>query len=159
MLTDEEYMNQALLQAQRAFGLGEVPVGAVIVNSSGYVCGEGHNLRESHQKPTAHAEIIAIEAAAKKLGQWRLNECTLYVTLEPCLMCAGAIVNSRIKRVVYAAADPKAGAVGSLYSIHGDERLNHRFEIAVGIGAEASQSLLQRFFAGLRQRNQERKRE
>jgi len=152
LLSDAEYMEQALLLAQRAFGLGEVPVGAVVVNEHGYVCGEGHNLRESQQKPTAHAEIIAIEAASQKLGQWRLSGCTLYVTLEPCLMCAGAIVNSRIKRVVFGAHDPKAGATGSLYQINSDERLNHRFEITPGVGAEASQKLLQTFFAQLRQK-------
>jgi tRNA(adenine34) deaminase len=152
LLTDVEYMEQALLLAQRAFGQGEVPVGAIVVNEHGYVCGEGYNLRESQQKPTAHAEIIAIEAAAKKLGQWRLTNCTLYVTLEPCLMCAGAIVNSRIKKVVFGAHDPKAGATGSLFNINSDERLNHRFEVVSGVGAEASQMLLQTFFAQLRQK-------
>ena len=155
MLTDIEYMQQALLMAERAYDKGEVPVGAIVVNEHGYVCSEGYNLRESLQKPTAHAEIVAIEAAAKKLGQWRLTNCTLYVTLEPCLMCAGAIVNSRIKKVVFGAHDPKAGATGSLFHIHSDDRLNHRFEVVPGVGAEASQRLLQSFFAQLRQKKTE----
>jgi len=146
---DEIFMRQALIEAQKAADAGEVPVGAVIVHA-GQVIGRGHNQRESLQDPTAHAEMIAITAAAEFLRSWRLVGCTLYVTLEPCLMCAGAIVLARIDRLVYGAADPKAGACGSLYNVPQDPRLNHRVAVTAGVLAGESQELLKEFFRRLR---------
>ncbi|MCX7831466.1 MAG: tRNA adenosine(34) deaminase TadA [Actinobacteria bacterium] len=150
---DEKYMREALKEAEKAAKKGEVPIGAVIVKE-GKVIGRGHNLRETKNDPTAHAEIIAIRQAAKKLKNWRLSGCTLYVTVEPCPMCAGAIVLSRIERVVYGAEDNKAGAVKSLYSLLSDERLNHRVsEIISGVEKERSTEILKDFFQKLRQAN------
>jgi tRNA(adenine34) deaminase len=125
----------------------EVPVGAVLLDPGGNVLARAHNQRESNADPTAHAEILAIRAAARALGSWRLEGCTLVVTLEPCPMCAGAVVAARIGRVVYGAADPKAGAAGSLWDIPRDRRLNHRAEVIGGVLAEESAALLREFFA------------
>jgi len=138
-------MRAALREAMEAARKGEVPVGAVVVHG-GRIIGRGHNQREMLKDPTAHAEMIAITQAAAALESWRLEDATLYVTLEPCLMCAGAIVNARIRRVVYGAADPKAGACGSLYQVGLDARLNHRFELTAGVLAAESTALLQEFF-------------
>lgn len=144
---DSAAMRRALDLARQAAALGEIPVGAVVFRSlTGETLGEGHNLRHTRKDPTLHAEIIAIRAAAERLGDWRLNDCTLVVTLEPCPMCAGAIVNARVGRVVYGCADPKAGACGSLMSITTDPRLNHRVTPIAGLMREQAAELLQRFF-------------
>ena len=126
---------------------GEVPVGAVVLGPAGAPLARAHNQRESDADPTAHAEIVAIRAAARALGSWHLDGCTLVVTLEPCTMCAGAVVAARIARVVYGAADPKAGAAGSLWDVLRDRRLNHRAEVVGGILAEECGALLREFFA------------
>lgn len=149
MADDALFMESALDEARRAAALGEVPVGAVIVHD-GAIIARAYNRREIERDPLAHAEILAIRAAAIALGRWRLSGCTLYVTLEPCAMCAGAIVNARIDRLVYGATDPKAGAAGTLYEIVGDSRLNHRAEVAAGVLGEASAALLRDFFAARR---------
>ena len=142
---DRFWMAQALALAQKASDEGEVPVGAILVRED--VCiAEAHNLRETSGSPIAHAEMLAIQAASEKIGNWRFTDTTLYVTLEPCTMCAGAIVLARIPKVVYAANDPKAGAAGTLYNILQDERLNHRVEIVSGILADESSALLKSFF-------------
>jgi tRNA(adenine34) deaminase len=141
----EQWMRQAIDQAHTAFEQDEVPVGAVIVCAESIV-GTGFNQRETLNDPTAHAEMIAITQAAETLGSWRLIECTLYVTLEPCPMCAGAIVQSRIPRVVYGTTDPKAGACHTLYQITDDERLNHRAAVLGGVMQEDCRALLQQFF-------------
>lgn len=138
-------MALALAEAERAAAEDEVPIGAVIVRD-GQVLAAAHNQREQLRDPTAHAEMIAITQAAAALNSWRLENCTLYVTLEPCPMCAGAIVQSRINRVVYGADDPKAGAVRSLYHLLEDERLNHRSEVVRGVLSEECGGLLSRFF-------------
>ncbi|MGD9856546.1 MAG: tRNA adenosine(34) deaminase TadA [Planctomycetaceae bacterium] len=142
----EPWMRRALDLARRAFEEEEVPVGAVIVHE-GRVVGEGYNQREALHDPTAHAEMIAITQAAENLGSWRLVDCTLFVTLEPCPMCAGAIVQARIPTVIYGAADPKAGACHSLYRLTDDARLNHRASVIGGVLREECRSLLQEFFA------------
>jgi tRNA(adenine34) deaminase len=142
-------MREALLEAMAAASLGEVPIGAVVVRA-GEVVGRGHNLRESSNDPTAHAEMIAIRQAAATLDSWRLLDCTLYVTLEPCVMCMGAIILARIPRLVYACRDPRAGAVGSIYDFSRDDRFNHRVEVDEGVlGGECS-ALLSGFFQDLR---------
>jgi tRNA(adenine34) deaminase len=146
---DEHFMQQALLEAEKARELQEVPIGVVIVHQN-RIIGRGHNLTERLQDPTAHAEMIAITAAAASLESRRLLECTMYVTLEPCAMCSGAIVLARIPRLVYAAADPKAGASGTLYSITNDPRLNHRCQITQGVLEGESAAMLREFFAGVR---------
>lgn len=143
---DERFMRAALVEAQRAESADEVPIGAVVVHH-GRIIGRGGNQRETLNDPTAHAEMIAITAAAAELASWRLEDCTLYVTLEPCPMCAGAIVQARIPRLVYGATDPKAGACESLYEICCDRRLNHRAEVVSGVLAEECAELLQQFFA------------
>ena len=143
------WMRHALQQAQIAYEQEEVPVGAVIVHE-GRVIAEGYNQRETLNDPTAHAEMIAITQAAESLGSWRLLDCTLYVTLEPCPMCAGAIVQARIPTVVYGTTDPKAGACHSLFSITEDERLNHRSTVMGGVMMEECRSILQQFFADQR---------
>ncbi len=145
-----EYMKAALGEAEKAAALGEVPVGAVIVRE-GQIIASGYNRTETDGDPTAHAEMIAIRQAAEKLGGWRLPGCTLYVTLEPCSMCAGAIVWSRIERLVIGAMDPKAGACGSVFNIPQEERLNHRVEIETGVMEEECSGILKAFFRGLRQ--------
>ncbi len=140
-----EFMSQALAQAEKAYALGEVPVGAVIVKGDSIIS-EGHNLTGSLKDPTAHAEVIAIRQASKMLGDWRLVDCTLYTTLEPCAMCAGALVLSRIHRLVFGAKDPKSGMVGSLENLVCDERLNHRMIVTSGILEERSAQLLRGYF-------------
>lgn len=148
-MLDELFMRQALRQAALAAEAGEVPVGAVIVHGN-QVIARGYNQRETLHDPTAHAEMIAITAAADHLKSWRLSGCSLYVTLEPCLMCAGAIYLARIDRLVFAAEDPKAGACGSLYDIPNDVRLNHRVTVTSGILAAESTRQLREFFRSLR---------
>jgi tRNA(adenine34) deaminase len=146
---DRAAMLQALDEARRAEAHGDVPVGAVVVRD-GQVIATRHNERELTGDPTAHAEVLALRDAAVAVGHWRLDDCDLYVTLEPCPMCAGAIVNSRIRRVVFGATDPKAGAVRSLYQVADDPRLNHRAEIEGGVLADESAALLKAFFAARR---------
>jgi tRNA(adenine34) deaminase len=147
---DEYFMRQALKEAQKAAAKNEVPIGAVVVKN-GKIIGRGHNLRESLNDPTAHAEIIAIKKAAKKLKNWRLNGCTLYVTVEPCVMCAGAIILARLEGVVYGVKDPKAGAVASLYEVFDDKRLNHRVKrVEGGILKDECAAILKEFFNNLR---------
>jgi len=147
----EYFMEQAILEAKKALQFREVPVGAVVV-LNGEIIGRGFNQRETLNDPTAHAEIIAIRAAAEHLGSWRLTNAKLYVTLEPCPMCAGAVVNARISSLIYGAADPKAGAVSSLMNLVQDERLNHRVEVTAGICQETCRQMLKDFFAELRNR-------
>jgi len=148
----ETYMREALEQARQAAALEEVPIGCVIVHDpTGLIIGRGANRREMDRDPTAHAEIIAMREAAKHVGFWRLVDCTLVVTLEPCPMCAGAIVNARIGKVVYGCRDPKAGAVRTLYQICDDPRLNHRAEVVEGVLAEECAEVLKMFFAKKRQ--------
>ena len=147
--TDERWMREALAEARRAAVLGEVPVGAVI-SLHDRVIGRGHNLREARQNPLAHAELLAISEAAEEIRSWRLVECTMYVTLEPCAMCAGALVNSRIERLVFGARDPKAGFCGSLGDLVRDTRLNHQLAVTEGVLAEECGKLLADFFAALR---------
>ena len=142
-------MELALQQAALASHIGEVPIGAVLVHNH-EVIAAGHNYREVSQDPTAHAEMIVIRKAAERLRTWRLTETTLYVTLEPCPMCAGAIVQSRIARLVFGAWDPKAGACGSIFDIPAERRLNHRVEVVGGLLRQQSQALLQDFFRPLR---------
>jgi len=146
---DEHFMKRAIVQAINAQEQDEVPVGAVIVRD-GRVIAEAHNGREQLRDPTAHAEMIAITQAAAAVGDWRLERCTLYVTLEPCPMCAGAILLGRIPRVVFGASDPKAGAVHSLYRLLNDERLNHHADVLGGLMARECGELLTRFFASKR---------
>lgn len=141
----EYYMSLALQEARRAFILDEVPVGALIVKN-GVVVSRGHNIRETIKSALGHAEINAIEEACKALGGWRLLDCDMYVTLEPCPMCAGAAVNARINRIIFGAYDQKAGACGSVYNIANDERLNHRIEVIPGMLEEECRELLQEFF-------------
>jgi tRNA(adenine34) deaminase len=140
-------MRAALDEARDAMESGDVPIGAVVLDPDGTVIGRGHNVRERDSDPTGHAEVVAIRAAAAVVGQWRLNGCTLVVTLEPCTMCAGAIVLARLDRLVFAAYDDKAGAVGSLWDVVRDRRLNHRPEVVSGLLADESRSLLDDFFA------------
>ncbi|WP_291967643.1 tRNA adenosine(34) deaminase TadA [Caloramator sp.] len=141
----EYFMNEAIKEAKKCLYLDEVPVGAVIVKD-GKIIGRGHNLRETLKDATAHAEIIAIKEACKALGGWRLIDCEIYVTLEPCVMCAGALVNSRIKRLVFGAYDKRFGACGTLYNIACDERLNHRIEVIGGVLSKECADLLSNFF-------------
>ena len=154
-MTDEEihekYMRAAIAEAHQAEILGEVPIGAVVVHD-GQIIGRGHNMREKFQDVTYHAEMLAIMEACTNLGSWRLEDCDLYVTLEPCIMCSGAIVNARIKNVYYGAKDPKAGAVDSLYHLLNDQRLNHQVNVESGLlGAECSQ-MLKDFFREIRRK-------
>jgi tRNA(adenine34) deaminase len=146
---DAAWMELAIAQARAAAAMNEVPVGCVIVKD-GAVIASGHNLRESERDPTAHAEMIAIRAAARAIGDHRLGGATAYVTLEPCAMCAGALVHARVDRVVYGCTDPKAGAVHTLFAIGRDSRLNHVFEVEGGVRAEECASLLRAFFESLR---------
>lgn len=139
-------MREALEQARTAASHGDVPVGAVVVHE-GHVIARAHNERELRGDPTAHAEVLALRAAAEVVGGWRLAGCTLYVTLEPCVMCAGAMQQSRIDRVVFGAADPKGGATGTLYNVAADPRLNHEVDVTHGVLAEESSRLLSEFFA------------
>jgi tRNA(adenine34) deaminase len=150
--SDADWMRVALAEADTAASVGEVPVGCVVVSGDGIELGRGRNAREGLADPTAHAEMIAIRAAAARQGDWRLERATAYVTLEPCAMCAGALVLARVARVVYGCTDPKAGAVTTLFSIGRDPRLNHRFELVEGVLAEECADRLRRFFAALRAR-------
>ena len=163
---DEGYMRLALEEARRAQELGEVPIGAVVVYepidpatrrplADPQVIARACNLRETTQDPAGHAEFLAIEAAAAHLGAWRLTGCTVYVTLEPCIMCAGLMHQARIDRCVYGAADPKAGALGTLYAVHEDGRLNHNFAVEPGILADECADLLRGFFAARRGKNRQ----
>jgi tRNA(adenine34) deaminase len=143
-------MRRALHEAAQAPGHGDVPIGAVVVGPDGTVLGAGHNVRERDHDPAGHAEVVALRAAAQQLGEWRLSGCTLVVTLEPCTMCAGAVVLSRVERLVFGAYDAKAGAVASLWDVVRDRRVNHRPEVVGGVLAEESSALLEAFFAGQR---------
>ncbi len=151
--SDAFYMELALAEAREAARRGEVPVGAVVV-CDGEVIGRGFNQREERQSPLSHAEVLAIEEASKRLQTWRLTGCELYVTLEPCVMCVGAILQARMSRLVFGCLDPKAGAVESLYRLCDDERLNHRLPVVGGVLAEDCASILTDFFDRLRKRKQ-----
>lgn len=155
---DTYFMNLALAQAKKAEELDEVPIGAVVVYEN-QVIGQGYNRREVDNDPAGHAEFIAMKQASEKLGVWRLSGCTVYVTLEPCLMCAGLMYQARIDRCVYGAADPKAGALGSLYSVNEDDRLNHTFDVTSGVCSQECAAVLRTFFQNKRKRNKERKRQ
>lgn len=146
---DEKFMHEALAEARVAAAVGEVPIGAVVVRA-GEIVARAHNRRELDQDPSAHAEFAALCAAAQALGRWRLSDCTVYVTLEPCCMCAGLMVNARVGRCVYGAADAKAGALGSLYDLNADSRLNHRFNVHAGVLADECREVLSGYFSGLR---------
>lgn len=146
---DEKFMCEALAEAHAAAAVGEVPIGAVVVRA-GKIVARAHNRRELDQDPSAHAEFAALCAAAQALGRWRLSDCTVYVTLEPCCMCAGLMVNARVGRCVYGAADAKAGALGSLYDFNADSRLNHRFNVTAGVLVDECRAVLSGYFAGLR---------
>lgn len=146
---DEKFMCEALTEARAAAAVGEVPIGAVVVRA-GEIVARAHNRRELDQDPSAHAEFSALCAAARSLGRWRLSDCTVYVTLEPCCMCAGLMVNARVGRCVYGATDAKAGALGSLYDLNADSRLNHRFNVTAGVLADECREVLSDYFSGLR---------
>ncbi|MFB5663556.1 tRNA adenosine(34) deaminase TadA [Alteribacillus sp. HJP-4] len=148
-MTDEQWMALAVKEAEKAEKLGEVPIGAVIVYKD-KVIASAYNLRETNQQASAHAEMMAIEEACRYIGSWRLEDCILYVTLEPCPMCAGAIVQSRIPKVVYGAADPKAGCAGTLMNLLEEERFNHRAEVIAGVKNNECAMLLTNFFKKLR---------
>ena len=147
---DESLMSLALAEAARAVEHDDVPVGAVVVSPDGRLLASAHNERELRQDPTAHAEVLALRAAADALGSWHLDGCTLYVTLEPCVMCAGALLNSRLGRLVFGAADPKGGATSTLYNVCADPRLNHNLPVTHGVLATESADLLTGFFADRR---------
>lgn len=147
----EFYMKEALIEAKKAFELGEVPIGAVIVKDNNIIA-RGHNLRETAKDPTAHAEILAIKRASEALGGWRLTNCDLYVTIEPCPMCAGAIVMARIGRIFIGSMDPKGGAVGSLYNIVNDDRLNHKAQITYDVLSNECSDIMKKFFRNLRKK-------
>lgn len=149
---DEKYMRLALLEAAAAAAEGEVPIGAVVV-CDGEVIASAHNRREVDNSPSAHAEFLAMEEASRVLKRWRLTGCTVYVTLEPCLMCAGLMVNSRIDRCVFGACDPKGGALGTLYDVSCDPRLNHEFQVTSGVLADEAAAQLKAFFRERRQRS------
>jgi tRNA(adenine34) deaminase len=155
MSLDEAFMQQALALAREAAGLGEVPVGAVAVHD-GRVIGAGFNRREIDRNPLAHAEVFALASAAQALAAWRLTGVTLYVTLEPCAMCAGALVQSRVTRLVFGTMDPKAGAVGSLYNLAEEPRHNHRLQVMSGVLADESRQLLKEFFERLRAKKRDK---
>ncbi|GAM08674.1 tRNA-specific adenosine deaminase [Geobacter sp. OR-1] len=149
MKDDHYWMGEAIKAARKAGARNEVPIGAVIVRD-GRVLGSGYNLRETRQDPAAHAELIAIRRAAQRAGNWRLSGATLYVTLEPCIMCMGAAILARIDRLVFGCFDPKGGAAGSLYDLSCDSRLNHRFDVTSGVRGEECAELLSSFFRQLR---------
>ena len=147
----KDSMREAIAEARRAAAIGEVPIGCVVVHdTTSHIIGRGHNRREIDRDPTAHAEIIALRQAARELDSWRLIDCTLYVTLEPCPMCAGAMVNARLSRLVYGCDDPKAGAVRTLFRLCEDARLNHRIDVVAGVCPEQCAALLQDFFRAAR---------
>jgi tRNA(adenine34) deaminase len=150
----EDFMRLALEEADLAAAHGDVPVGAVVVSADGAVLAKEHNRREQCADPTAHAELLAVREATRGQPGWRLEGATVYVTLEPCAMCAGALVNARIARLVFGASDPKAGAVMSLFQIGSDSRLNHRFEVQGGFMADEGGRRLSEFFAELRRKRQ-----
>lgn len=152
MNDDQYYMKEALKEAEKAKSFDEVPIGAIIVHDNEIIA-RGRNQRELEQITLSHAELYAIEEANKKIGSWRLEECTLYVTLEPCVMCAGAIVQSRIKRVVYGASDPKGGCAGTLMNLLEEPRFNHQVEWEKGVLENDCKHILQEFFKDLRKRN------
>lgn len=151
---DELWMKEAIAEARKAESLGEVPIGAVVVKE-GVIIGRGHNLRETQHNPVSHAEIIAIQQASQALNAWRLLDCTLYVTLEPCPMCAGAIVQSRIKRVVFGTYDPKAGCAGTLMNLLQEPRFNHEAELTGPILQDECANMLTQFFKTLRLRRKQ----
>lgn len=151
MKKDEKYMVIAMEEAEKARAMGEVPIGAIIVHED-KVIGRGHNIRETTQQTLSHAELLAIQEANEVIGSWRLEDCTLYVTLEPCAMCAGAIVQSRIKRVVYGATDPKAGCAGTLMNLLTEERFNHQVEVITGVLQMECSDMLRDFFKMLRKK-------
>ncbi|MEK9200240.1 tRNA adenosine(34) deaminase TadA [Ureibacillus sp. 179-F W5.1 NHS] len=153
---DRKFMEEAIVEAKKAAALGEVPIGAVIVYED-KIIGRAHNLRETSQNAVTHAELMAIQQACETIGSWRLEETTLYVTLEPCPMCAGAILQSRVPRVVYGARDMKAGCVDSLYRLLNDSRFNHECEVIEGILADECGQLLTNFFRAIRERKKEEK--
>jgi tRNA(adenine34) deaminase len=148
--SDQEYMEEALVEARRAVDIGEVPVGAVVVSPEGEILARGHNRRQIDSDPTGHAELLAIREAARLQGDWRLEGCTVYVTLEPCPMCAGTMIMSRIARCVYGCTDPKGGFLGTLGDLSHVPGINHHFEVTSGILAEESAELLRSFFRELR---------
>ena len=150
-MNDEKFMQEAIKEAKKAEEVNEVPIGAVIVHN-GEIIARGHNIRETSQETLSHAELVAIQEANQKIGSWRLEDCTLYVTLEPCPMCAGAIIQARIQRVVFGAQDPKAGCAGTLYNLLEDTRFNHQVEVLSGVLQEECADLLTLFFKKLRQR-------
>jgi tRNA(adenine34) deaminase len=154
-MSPEDYMRLALTEADQATEHGDVPVGAVVVSGEGVVLAQAHNRREQWSDPTAHAELLAVREATRGLPGWRLEGATVYVTLEPCAMCAGALVNARIAKLVFGASDPKAGAVVSLFQIGTDLRLNHRFEVVAGFMASEGAERLSQFFAELRRKRAE----
>lgn len=144
-LIQEALMQEALVEAQKAYVFDEVPIGAVVVKD-GKIIGRGHNLRERVKDPTLHAEIIAIKQAAKALGSWRLSDCDLYVTIEPCPMCAGAVLQARIRQLIFGARDPKAGCAGSLYNLLQDPRFNHQTEVVEGVLEEDCSQIMKDYF-------------
>ncbi len=154
MNTDERYMREALKQARRAYRIGEVPIGCVIVYQD-KIIGRGYNKRNTRKTTLAHAELAAIEKASRWMGDWRLEDCTMYITLEPCQMCSGAIVQARIKRVVVGTMNPKAGCAGSILNLLQRPEFNHQVELTTGVLEEECQEILQRFFKELRIRNRE----
>jgi len=153
-MSPEDFMRLALAEADLATAHGDVPVGAVVVSAAGVVLAQNHNRREELADPTAHAELLAVRDAARAQGAWRLEGASVYVTLEPCPMCAGALVNARIAKLVYGASDAKAGAITSLYQLGTDARLNHRFEVEAGFMADEGGRRLSEFFAALRRKRQ-----
>lgn len=157
-MTDEKYMREALKQARRAYRLGEVPIGCVIVYQD-KIIGRGYNKRNTKKTTLAHAELIAIEKASKVMGDWRLEDCTMYITLEPCQMCSGAIVQSRTKRVVVGTMNPKAGCAGSILNLLQMEEFNHQVDLTTGILEAECTNILQEFFKELRIRNKKEKSE
>ena len=154
---DEYFMRLAIAEAEKASAIGEVPIGAVIVKDE-EVIASAYNLRETEQRSVAHAELLAIDEACRKVGSWRLTDCTLYVTLEPCAMCSGAIVLSRVERVVYGASDPKGGCAGTLMNLLDDSRFNHQATVTAGVCNEECGFMLSTFFRRLRQKQKEEKR-
>jgi len=149
LVDHERYMREALAEAEKAYALGEVPVGALVV-LRGEIIGRGHNLRETLADSTAHAEILALREAARHVGDWRLNGATVYSTIEPCPMCAGAMVQFRVQTLVYGAPDPKAGAVDSIMDVLREPRFNHQVDVVSGVLEEQCREIIQRFFRGLR---------
>lgn len=152
MTTDEKYMMEALKQAKKAYAIGEVPIGCVIVHKD-KIIGRGYNKRNTKRTTLAHAELVAIERASKIIGDWRLEDCDMYVTLEPCQMCSGALVQARIKRVVIGTMNPKAGCAGSILNLLQMEEFNHQVEIETGVMESECTDILQEFFKELRKRN------